>query len=517
MPPPADLPWSRRRFLAGSGVVAGGLALGLDACSDDSGSTAKHKGSGTTVTGGGSPDPATGIVDADVPGTDEIFGWIEEVFSHGIRRPGYPADIWAEGWTADRFAEIGLEHVRLEPVDAVRWKPVEWSAHVTSASGTKDLTGFPVPFAAPASGLEVELVEFDDAAPAAVSGRAAMVDVQLLKIPPTLLAGSGSAPADTTDRVFDPDGTFTGASQTVPFGSGFQAVMEPAIDAGAAAFVGTLTGYPGDSCNYFVPYDGIDRPIPGIWLSGTDGAWLRGELRAGPVRIRLDIATETEKLRTHNVVGELAGATDEVVMVGSHHDGPWSSAVEDGSGISMVLAQATYWAAQPEARRPHRMVFLLQGGHMSGGAGLLTYIRDHRDELADVVLEVHLEHAALEGREVDGKVVPTDQPTPRWFFTSRIPQLEASVAAAIRGEELWRSLIAAPDAFGTQPPTDGAFYHREGVPIVNLLAAPFYLFDEMDTLDKIDKAHLVPITRTVIRIIESTRGETAAGLRAAVQ
>lgn len=39
----------------------------------------------------------------------------------------------------------------------------------------------------------------------------------------------------------------------------------------------------------------------------------------------------------------------------------------------------------------------------------------------------------------------------------------------------------------------------------------------MDTLDKIDKDHLVPITRTVIRIVESTRGETTAGLRAAVQ
>ena len=53
-------------------------------------------------------------------------------------------------------------------------------------------------------------------------------------------------------------------------------------------------------------------------------------------------------------------------------------------------------------------------------------------------------------------------------------------------------MIVAPDAFGEQPPTDGAFYHREGVPIVQFLAAPFYLFDAMDTLDKIDRANLVP-------------------------
>ncbi|MBX3285423.1 MAG: M28 family peptidase, partial [Actinobacteria bacterium] len=291
---------------------------------------------------------------------------------------------------------------------------------------------------------------------------------------------------------------------------------DPAIDGGAAAFLGTLTDYPGDSHRYFVPYDGLDREIPGLWLSGSDGAWLREELARGPVTVRIEVVAETEDITTVNVVGELPGATDEVVMVGSHHDGPWSSAVEDASGISLVLAQATYWAAQPAERRPHRLVFVLQGGHMSGGAGLRGYIAAHADELADVVLEVHLEHAALECEVVDGQAVPTDRATPRWFFTSRIPSLEAAVGEAIEGEELWRSLILAPDAFGASPPTDGSGYHLAGVPVVNVLAAPFYLFDEMDTLDKIDRDHLVPLTRATIRIIESVRAETAAGLRAKV-
>jgi hypothetical protein len=71
----------------------------------------------------------------------------------------------------------------------------------------------------------------------------------------------------------------------------------------------------------------------------------------------------------------------------------------------------------------------------------------------------------------------------------------------------------APDAFGDQPPTDGAHYHSEGVPIVNFLAAPFYLFDAMDTLDKIDQESLVPLTRATIRIVESTRGVSAAAMR----
>jgi hypothetical protein len=215
---------------------------------------------------------------------------------------------------------------------------------------------------------------------------------------------------------------------------------------------------------------------------------------------------------SHNVVGELPGADDEVVMIGSHHDGPWNSAVEDGSGIALVLAQAAHWAAVPAAERPHRLVFLLQGGHMAGGAGLHAYIAAHRAELASVVLEMHLEHAALEVGD-DG---PTGRPVPRWWFTSRNPDLEASVLAALRAEGLDRSMLLAPDALGPQPTTDGGYYHTEGVPIVNFLAAPFYLFDAMDTLDKIDEDNLVPLTRAAARIVAGTAGVSAAAMRAGI-
>ena len=51
---------------------------------------------------------------------------------------------------------------------------------------------------------------------------------------------------------------------------------------------------------------------------------------------------------------------------------------------------------------------------------------------------------------------------------------------------------------------------------MNFLAAPFYLFDAMDTLDKIDREHLVPLTRAAIRIVASTAGVTAAAMRAGV-
>ena len=41
---------------------------------------------------------------------------------------------------------------------------------------------------------------------------------------------------------------------------------------------------------------------------------------------------------------------------------------------------------------------------------------------------------------------------------------------------------------------------------MNFLSAPWYLLDKADTLEKVDTAGLVPLTRASIRIIASTRG-----------
>ena len=521
---------TRRSFLVGAGAVGAALAVGVGCSSDDDGGGAADRGEGrdrqTTDGEGDEGVSDDGVIHGvDVPAVATIFGWVETVVAEGVRRPGYAADQWAEEWCAERFREIGLEDVALEPVDVLRWEPTEWSLEVTAADGTTTtLDCFPVPYAAPVEGLEVELAAFDEAAPEAVAGKAALYDVTLLRLPGDFMAGQGSIPTGATpaSRSVDPDGTLPGA-HVIPFGAEFQDVLEPSMEAGAAAFIGVLSGYPGDSYEYFVPYDGVERPLPGVWIRGSDGARLHDLLAAGPVRVRLSVATDVRTVESYNVVGELPGADDDVVMIASHHDGPWASAVEDGSGIALVLAQATYWAARPEEERPHRLRFLLQGGHMSGGAGLHRYIEDHRDELASVVLELHLEHAALEVADPPSgpaaspdELEPTGLATPRWWFTSRNPDLEAAVLGALTTEQLDRSMLAAPDAFGAQPPTDGAFYHAEGVPIVNFLAAPFYLFDAMDTLDKVDADALVPLTRATIRIVDSTRGVSASTMRAGI-
>jgi hypothetical protein len=428
---------------------------------------------------------------------ERIVAWIETIVAQGLRRPGYPADRWVEHWAAEQFAALGLQDVRLEPLELPYWEPHRAELRVADVC----FTGFPLPHAA-AGDVEAELSSDGDG----LAGRIAVSELDLLRMPQSgfrLLATAA----------YDPDNDFDSLEQVLPFGARFREVMDPAIAAGARGFVGLLTGFPWETRDYYVPYDAIARPIPGLWLSGGDGRHLLALLQAGARRGRLTVEADRHPVTSHNVVGVLPGASDEWVIIASHHDAPWASAVEDASGIALVLAQAEYWAARPATERPHNLLFLLTAGHMAEAAGTRAFIDRHADRLQRTVLQVHLEHAARRCVAADGVLVPTDEPEVRWWFTSRIARLEAAVSEAIATHDLRRSLILRPDVFGPMPTTDGAYFHPAGVPLVHFLTAPMYLFDSCDTLDKIHRPSLEPVTRAVAQIIAATDGISAAAMR----
>jgi hypothetical protein len=447
--------------------------------------------------------------DALIPLASEIFRWIETVFAQGVRRPGYPADRWAERWIREQFESFGLADVRGEPVRLAGWEDHEarltvWPADAPAAA--IDLPCFALPHCAQADALEADLVSLGSGV-RAVAGAISVEEFDLIRMPQSIMRQRAS-------RSIDPAGEFENLTQVLPFSFRFQAVMEPAIQDEALGFVGILSGMPWESADYYVPYDGQARPIPGVWLSAESGRRLMELMAAGPVRGRMTVRATRETITCQNLIGTLPGSSDEWIVIGSHHDGPWSSAVEDGSGIALVLAQARYWSRLPRARRPHNLLFLMNAGHMVGGAGCRAFIDAHPDLLDSIVAEIHLEHAARECRCEDGALVPTDAPEVRWWFTSLNRDLEDIVEAALTEEKLHRSLILSPEIFGPHPTTDGGFFHVEKVPVVQYLTAPMYLFDSRDTLDKIHQDSLVPVTRAAIRIIEGLGAHTAAELRA---
>ena len=232
-----------------------------------------------------------------VPNEAVLLDWITRIHAQGIRRPGYPADRWAEQLCRQQLLQFGLENVRLEPVELPYWEPRAASLRIEAGAERFEIACCPLPFCAPTSGVTAELAAFDPAAPETVRGKASLYDLTLLRMPPTFTVQrrlldereSRDAPAAARQAGFcyDPRGTFENAVQVLPFGREIQHVMEPSMAAGAVAFIGVLRGYPGGGCDYYVPYDGIARDIPGVWISERDGMRLQALLETTPVQRHL--------------------------------------------------------------------------------------------------------------------------------------------------------------------------------------------------------------------------------------
>jgi hypothetical protein len=55
--------------------------------------------------------------------TDDMLVEIDRIFSFGIRRPGYDERLKTEQHLVNRFNEMGLRDIRLEPHPANYWRP----------------------------------------------------------------------------------------------------------------------------------------------------------------------------------------------------------------------------------------------------------------------------------------------------------------------------------------------------------------------------------------------------------
>lgn len=447
------------------------------------------------------PEPAS---------TEEMVGWIQENFERGIRRPGFEADDAAAQWSVERFTELGLEDVTMEPIEVSRWEEgSDCSLEILTGSGTETFDCFAVPFSTPTSGLEGELVldAYDLTRDTSeFGGRIVVYDNSHTLLPTSLMRDS------IATATYDPDGVFSELTHVLPFGSRFLDVMQPAQEGGAIGFIG-ISRQSWNSNRYYVPYDAGDWALPGVWIDATDGNRLLELLEAGTVSARMSYSATRETVTSHNVTGVLPSSrSDEYVVIGSHHDGPWQSAVEDASGMALVVAQAHYWSQVPESDRPFDLLFLMNGGHMSGGAGIQHFVDAERDRLGRIVLALHLEHVARQHVLEAGAAVPTADPAPRWWFTSRIAPLEDALELALEEHDLRRSFVLRPDALGNRPPTDGAFLYPD-VPVLQLLSAPEYLFAPIDTMEMIHEPSLVPITLAVVDVIMALEDQTAATMR----
>jgi hypothetical protein len=451
-----------------------------------------------------------------VPESELIYSWIEGLCGTPHRRPGTAEGYRAEQWVCDRLREFGLEQVTMDPIPLTVWTAEKWSLTVpgetvpsffvvnTGFTGAEGVTA-PLVFVGTGAAKDFERVN--------VSGKIVVADVSFPLLPTGILMKAMKA------RYFlsDPDGWVTlGSRQYLNFArqnfmGGDTAETAPEDDVywqafrrGAKGICLILRDQPSNSNTHYGPYDGIMKPLPGLWIGKRDGVRLR-ELAKQGTEATLVLEGRTTPGVTHNVWGVLPGQSTDVILVTSHHDSPFQGAVEDGSGVALVLAQAWAWSRAPREQRPKTMVFVLDAGHFYGSIGADTFASAHQDILARARILITLEHLAAKEVEARGDAyAPTGRLAFTVMFTSPEPTTVASVIKALRTKPVKVTASIPADFFGPGPISDALGYVlAAGMPVVSWIGCPYYLLDQGDTLDKVEKAALKPICETVTEIVKT--------------
>ena len=460
----------------------------------------------------------------NTPALGEMLGWIRRIVGFGTRRPGYPQSLQVEAWLEQAFREFGLAEVRREPVPVNCWLPATTSLLFPSEG--VELPVFPIPYTAWTSpdGIALPMVFVGEGRPedlAAVDlrGRIAVAEMRFASLPGVALKHGARFIRDAHHSV--PDGPLHVANWMI---RNFPVFYE-AQRRGAAGFVGLLVDSPVDGCDFYVPYDGHLKGMPGVWVGREHAARLRA-LAIAHQPVRLVSTGETSEVASHNIVGIVpgnsgAGARSENMIVTCHHDAPFASAGEDASGLSALLALAKIFAVARAAGRPlnRDLVFVASSGHFHGGIGNRVFVERHSgDLLSRTVAAFGVEHIAEEAAG-DGKggYQLTGRPEVRaLFFDGSRRFAEALATEAARGE-FDRLICADAYGFGPEPPCDSAPFFTAGIPSACHISGPLYLFDPHDTLDKVRTADLVPLVNffaNVIRQVDQIPApELAAGMK----
>ena len=437
---------------------------------------------------------------------DEMFGWIEHMSNMGPRRPGSPADLENEDFLVEQLQASGVEAVHKEPIPIVYWEARKGVLELDEGNGFRPMNAHWIPYTAftPEEGIEGPLVYADPKKLVQGGSWQGKMVVTDIAFPPLDL---GLLQKVSLGR-FDPDSTLLETSHPATWVRLNWHFYRKACRRGAVGFIGILKNQPGGSCRMFAPYgfkekDIMDKPLPGFWVSRDDGPRLRDLAKRGIGRVRMTLTGVRKPGMTYNVVGEIPGRTDEVVVLSCHHDSPFDSPVEDASGCSVVLALAKHFARrQPELRR--RLVILFSAGHFYGSIGTRSFISDHREGIVrKAVLEVSIEHIAKEAVEDEnGQLCFSGRPEATGIFVPFNRAMVDAVLESIDAHGVDRVFLLPPEGpLGEYPPTDGGDWYEAKVPVINCISNPVYLLNAEDSVEWVARDRLTKVAGAFADII----------------
>ena len=284
--------------------------------------------------------------------------------------------------------------------------------------------------------------------------------------------------------------------------------VKRATEHGAAAAI-VVPQIPG---NFTIQMWPNGTTIPAVCLGQADGATLLQAIEQGSPnqapKVRMTVRTEMESLRTASVWGVLPGTTDENILVMAHYDGFFQAAMDNASGVAVMLGLAEYFARLPKSGRRRSVAFVGFATHHEPDElwrrWMMTTMKPF---LSKTALIVNSEHASLvEWYQYGDRLRTTNGIAARRVSVSGSQRLKEILMRDLRlfGIRTYADFDKQPAgeiramfqlAPGFQTIRDGVYYHSdqdvpEVVPAEGLQEVARAYAKVIDDVDRVDIADL---------------------------
>ncbi len=127
--------------------------------------------------------------------------------------------------------------------------------------------------------------------------------------------------------------------------------------------------------------------IPGVNINAKSAIEL---IRKDASVAKITLQQDEYKGKSHNVILDLPGETEEYIVLTAHYD---STSLSQGAYDNMSGSVGILGVAEHFAKNPHRygLRFIWCGSEERGLLGSKAYCADHEEELAKVVLNINLD------------------------------------------------------------------------------------------------------------------------------
>ena len=252
----------------------------------------------------------------------------------GARAAGTPDERAAAEFLAQCLTKYGFNQAELQPYEYAAWECSNASLEVISPFAS-NVDGIALPYC-PACNFEAPLLMLEDGSPDSFQKREK-------DIPGAIVAVSSAPPPSLGRSVHRTE------------------MYHRAALAGAVGFIfiGMYEGRGPETGS--IDHD-QEALIPGVSIDHESAEYLRRQTtRKGPLTLRVRVEARTFQTTSWNVVAELPGESDELVLFGSHYDGHLiaQGASDPASGVVAALEAARVLArhARPKLTRTLRAIF----------------------------------------------------------------------------------------------------------------------------------------------------------------